>query len=203
MSSTLVPNRTTQPVLPDDLNKPAGLESYAPQPSEGEDRGQGMAPLRAMVKRFRWLILALTVAGIGGGIVATRFIKPDYEVAATIWIETPSKGKSGTPIQGEELLDAKAWVELLTTYKVLDPVVAQQKLFIDAAQGPDSVVFKNFELSEEFVAGRFELVVDPTARSYTLHQQAGLYTESGSIGDSIGRRLGWRWAPHITPGRSN
>src|ERR1041385_4585865 len=187
MSSTLVPNRTTQPVLPDDPNKSAGLESYAPQPSEGEALGQVMARLRSMLKRFRWLILALTVAGTGAGVVATRFIKPDYEVRATIWIETPSKGKSGTPIQGEELLDAKAWVELLTTYKVLDPVVAQQKLFIDAAQGPDSAMFKDFELADEFVAGRFELVVDPTARTYTLHQQTGLYTESGALGASIGR----------------
>jgi capsular exopolysaccharide synthesis family protein len=201
MSSTLVPNRTTPPALPDDPNKSTGLESYAPQPSEGEALGQVMARLRSMLKRFRWLILALTLAGTAAGVVATRFIKPDYEVRATIWIETPSKGKSGTPIQGEELLDAKAWVELLTTYKVLDPVVAQQKLFIDAAQGPDSAMFKDFELADEFVAGRFELVVDPTARTYTLHQQTGLYTESGALGDSIGRRLGWRWAPRISPGR--
>src|ERR1043166_8859496 len=153
MSSTLVPNRTTQPPLPDDPDKSTGLESYAPQPSEGEALGHTLSRLRATLKRFRWLILALTLGGTGVGIVATRFIKPDYEVNATIWIETPSKGKAGTPIQGEELLDSKAWVELLTTFKVLDPVVQQQKLFIDAAQGPDSTVFKDFGLNEEFVGG--------------------------------------------------
>src|ERR1051325_819888 len=200
MSSTLVPNRTTQPVLPDDPNKSAGLESYAPQPSEGAALGQVMARLRSMLKRFRWLILALTVAGSGVGVVATRFIKPDYEVNATIWIETPSKGKAGTPIQGEELLDSRAWVELLTTFTVLDPVVQQQKLFIDAAQGPDSATFKDFELAENFVAGRFELVVDPAARTYRLHQQEGLYTESGAMGDSVGRGLGWCWGAQVGPG---
>src|ERR1043166_1938110 len=201
MSSTLVPNRTTQPPLPDDPDKSTGLESYAPQPSDGEALGHTLSRLRATLKRFRWLILALTSGGTGVGIVATRFIKPDYEVNATIWIETPSKGKAGTPIQGEELLDSKAWVELLTAFKVLDPVVQQQKLFIDAAQGPDSTVFKDFGLNEEFVGGRFELVVDHTSRTYTLHQLAGLYTESGTLGDSIGRKLGWRWAPRFSPGR--
>src|ERR1051326_2473409 len=198
MSSTLVPNRTTQPVLPDDPNKSAGLESYAPQPSEGEALGQVMARLRSMLKRFRWLILALTVAGTGAGGVATRFIKPDYEVRATIWIETPSKGKSGTPIQGEELLDAKAWVELLTTFKVLDPVVQERRLFIDGAQGPDSSVFRDFGLADRFVPGEFELSFDATAKTYTLRQQRGLYTETGVLGDSIVRKLGWRWAPHFS-----
>ena len=201
MSSTLVPNRTTQPPLPDDSNGSSGVESYATQPTEGDSLGHAVTRLRATLKRFRWLILALTLSGTGIGIVATRFIKPDYEVNATIWIETPSKGRAGTPIQGEELLDSRAWVELLTTFTVLDPVVQEQKLFIDVAQGPDSTVFKDFELAGEFVAGRFELVVDHASRTYTLHQQAGLYTESGALGDSIGRKLGWRWAPRIGPGR--
>src|ERR1051325_10075448 len=201
MSSTLVPNRTTQAPLPDDSNGSPGLESHATQPTEGDPLNHALTRLRSTLKRFRWLILALTLAGTGVGVVATRFIKPDYEVNATIWIETPSKGKAGTPIQGEELLDSRAWVELLTTFTVLDPVVQQQKLFIDAAQGPDSATFKDFELAENFVAGRFELVVDPAARTYRLHQQEGLYTESGAMGDSVGRGLGWRWAPQIGPGR--
>src|ERR1043166_6460794 len=202
MSSSLVPSRSASAPVPDDGSSAmAGLEPYVSQPNG--DGGASHARTRAIaaLRRFRWLILALTVAGAAGGIVATRFIKPDYAVVATIWIETPSKGKAGTPIQGEELLESKAWVQLLTTFKVLDPVVQQQKLFIDAAQGPDSTVFKDFGLNEEFVGGRFELVVDHTSRTYTLHQLAGLYTESGTLGDSIGRKLGWRWAPRFSPGR--
>src|ERR1041385_5821254 len=202
MSSSLVPSRSSSAPVPDNAPAtPAGMESFAPQPQDEVGAGHALSRALAALRRFRWLIIGFALAGIGGGIVATRFIKPDYEVAATIWIETSSKGKAGTPIQGEELLDSKAWVELLTTFKVLDPVVQQQKLFIDAAQGPDSTVFKDFGLNEEFVGGRFELVVDHTSRTYTLHQLAGLYTESGTLGDSIGRKLGWRWAPRFSPGR--
>src|ERR1041384_1773275 len=123
MSSSLVPSRSSSAPVPDNAaSTPAGMESFAPQPQDEVGAGHALSRALAALRRFRWLIIGFALAGIGGGIVATRFIKPDYEVAATIWIETPSKGKSGTPIQGEELLDAKAWVELLTTFKVLDPV---------------------------------------------------------------------------------
>jgi capsular exopolysaccharide synthesis family protein len=199
MSSSLVPSRSSSAPVPDNAaSTPAGMESFAPQPQDEVGAGHALSRALAALRRFRWLIIGFALAGIGGGIVATRFIKPDYEVAATIWIETPSKGKSGTPIQGEELLDAKAWVELLTTFKVLDPVVQERRLFIDGAQGPDSSVFRDFGLADRFVPGEFELSFDAAAKTYTLRQQRGLYTETGVLGDSIGRKLGWRWAPHFS-----
>src|SRR6266542_4663424 len=121
MSSSPVPSRTAAPPVPHEAAATAGLDSFGAQPPDGAGPGHAVTRVLATIKRFRWLILGLTVAGTGGGIIATRFIKPDFEVAATIWIETPSSGKAGTPIQGEELLGSKAWVELLTTFKVLDP----------------------------------------------------------------------------------
>ena len=197
MPSSLVPSRTATPPVPEEVAASAGLDSYSAQPPEGAGPGHTVNRVLATLKRFRWLILGLTVAGVGGGIVATRFMRPDFEITATIWIETPSSGKVGTPIQGEELLDAKAWVELLTTFKVLDPVVQERKLFIDVAQGPDSALFRDFDPAERFVPGSFELSFDAALKTYTLRQKSGLYTETGQVGDSIGRKLGWLWAPQI------
>ena len=73
-----------------------------------------------------------------------RYISPSYQVGATIWIETPDGDRAGTPIQGDRLLRSRAWVDLLTTYIVLDPVVRERKLYLSSARGPDSALFRGF-----------------------------------------------------------
>lgn len=153
------------------------------------------------LRRFRWVILGLTLLGLGGGIAASRFIKPDYSVQALIWIETPSQGKTGTPIQGEELLAAKAWVELISTYKVLDPVVQKQKLYLSYSDPQDAALFRNFDLGTRFLPGRFELIIGRDGKSYQLKHRNGVYTESGSVADSVGRQIGLRWT--FRPDRSH
>jgi capsular exopolysaccharide synthesis family protein len=147
------------------------------------------------LRRFRWVIAGLTVVGLGAGITATRFIRPDYTVQATIWIETPNKGKAGTPIQGEELLESKAWLELLTTFKVLDPVVQSRRLFLSIGDEADRPLFKDFDLSSRFLPGQFELTIEKDGRGYQLKQRNGMYAEAGTLADSVGRQIGFRWAP--------
>src|SRR5262245_56383554 len=109
----------------------------------------------SMLRRFRWVIVGLTALGLGGGMLATRFIKPNYEVQATIWIEAPTRGRLGGPIQGDELLESRAWVELLNTYAVLDPVVQEQKLYLNHEEKDDSLLFQGFDLSNRFIPGQF------------------------------------------------
>jgi len=151
------------------------------------------------LRRFRWVIAGLTALGLGGGILATRFIKPNYEVQATIWIESPNRGKMG-PIQGEELLASQAWVELLNTYTVLDPVVQQQKLYLSHEEKGDSLLFKGFDLSTRFLPGQFVLSISKDGKTYSLKQRNGMYSETGSLADSVGRQVGFRWTPR--PDRS-
>ena len=169
---------------------PPALEGYNEPPTTAHNLFRIISSLR----RFRWVILGLSLLGLGGGVLATRFIKPNYEVQAKIWIETPNRGKMG-PIQGDELLGSRAWVELLTTYAVLDPVVQQQKLYLHYDEPKDSTLFRDFDLGTRFLPGQFELGISKDGRGYTLKQRNGMYNETGSLADSVGRQVGFRWAP--------
>src|SRR4026209_2614391 len=189
------PDPVTQGVLTSAPATAADLTTYTQPPGAAPDFARVISSLR----RFRWTILGLTLLGLGGGIAGTRVIKPNYSVQATIWIETPNKGKSG-PIQGEELLESKAWVELLTTFKVLDPVVQRRKLYLDYAEKSDSTLFRAFDLTTRFLPGQFELSISKDGKSYRLVQRNGVYTEAGSLADSVGRQIGLRSPPPPTPG---
>jgi len=190
------PDPVTQGALTSTPATGADLATYSDTPHSSPDLTRVISSLR----RFRWTILGLTLLGLGGGIAATRFIKPDYMVQANLWIETPNKGRAGSPIQGEELLESKAWVELLTTFKVLDPVVQERKLYLNYPEKADSSLFRGFDLTTRFLPGQFELSFAKDGKSYHLKQRNGVYAESGSLSDSVGRQVGFRWAPH--PARS-
>jgi len=177
------------PYIPDGMG--GGLAGH-----HGADAGGvSIARLFQGLKRYKWLILALTLAGLGGGILASRYISPSYVVGATIWIETPDGDRAGTPIQGERLLKSRAWVDLLTTYIVLDPVVRERKLYLSASRGPDSVLFRGFALGERFLPGEYEFTIDDAGKRWSLKHRKQLVTDEGAVGDSVGRRLGFLWVP--------
>ena len=200
MRNSMVPGQTTQPVVSADSGG-AGVDSYTyVEPPTQNPSSNSVSRLISTLRRFRWLIVGLAILGIGGGVLATRFIKPDYEVKATIWIETPSRDRVGTPIQGEELLDSKAWVELLTTFKVLDPVIHARKLYLTVSDPDNTGLFENFDIANRFIPGDFELTVKDGGKQYELKQRSGFYAESGAIGDSIGKQLGFKWVPQ--PGKA-
>ena len=191
---------------------PTSITSVGPQPSqnlpylpqevpgtvaapEPGSQGPNLVRIVSTLKRFKWLLLALALAGLAGGVLATRIIKPQYEVSATIWIETPSRERAGGPIQGDRLLQSRAWVELLRAYKVLDPVVRQQRLYLSAAVGPDSSLFRGFDLADRFLPGEYEYAVDAAGKAFTLRNLKRLVTETGRVGDSTGRAVGFLWRP--------
>jgi tyrosine-protein kinase Etk/Wzc len=149
----------------------------------------------AAIRRYKWLLLAVVLLATMGGVVATRFVKPEYEVRATIWIasETPLQDKTG-PIRSHELLNSEAWVELLKSYRISDAVVQKLSLFVKPNDAADSVLFRDFTVADRFVPGSYTLDVDKGNR-WTLALQATPFTESGVAGDSVGRKLGFRWQP--------
>lgn len=181
------------PYLPPEVG--GGLTAPGPRVDPGAG-GLNLGRLFLALRRYKWLIIVLTLAGLGGGIVATRYISPSYTVGATIWIETPSGNQTGAPIQGERLLRSRAWVDLLTTYIVLDPVIRERKLYLSAARGPDSALFRGFTLGERFLPGEYEFAIDAAGKHWSLKNRKLLATEEGIVGDSVGRRLGFLWAPH-------
>src|SRR3989475_707776 len=158
------------------------------------------------VVRFRWLIAAVTVVGTAAGVAATRFLKPQYVAQATIWIDqTDRRGPDRGPIRPSQLLERGAWLDLLTSYVVLDEVVRAQQLCLELKAPGDAAPFSTFQIAEQYRPGAYRLTVDGAGRRYALTTVDGSELEHGAVGDSIGSRLGFRWAPGagvLVPGRT-
>ena len=195
MATSITPI-TPQPLGPQGSH---GLPYAAPETGVAAaghgEQGLNLFRLLQALKRFKWLILGATAVGLGGGVLATRYVSPSYRVGATIWIEAPTNDRGGAPIQGDRLLRSRAWVDLLRTYVVLDPVVRERRLYLSAHRSADSGLFRGFDLDSRFLPGEYEFVVDNGGRNWTLKHRKYLVTEQGAIGDSVGRKMGFKWVP--------
>lgn len=178
---------------------PAG----APAPAQGWGDEPALAPARsplerpiAAIRRYKWLLLGIVALSILGGVVATRLVQPEYEVHATIWInsETPLQDKTG-PIRSNELLNAQAWVELIKSYRISDAVVRKLSLYVKPKNGADSALFNEFAVADRFVPGTYALAVEKDGRHWMLNLVDAAFTEAGVAGDSIGRKIGLHWQP--------
>src|SRR6266550_1745002 len=192
---------------------PPEARSHVPSGALGEpgvlelDAGLDWRRVLGAVTRFRWLILAATALATGLGVVATRFVKPQYVAQATIWIDESERRAAADrgPIRGTQLLDPEAWVDLLRSYEVLDRVVREQRLYLTVRPALDSTVLTGFTVADEYRAGRYRLTADSSGRRYTLTTADGVELDRGVVGDSVGRRLGFLWAPTpeaLGPGRT-
>ena len=189
-----------RPVLPTIIPGPherpltqAAPPVYAPLSAPPED-GVPWGRYFAAVKRYRWLVAAVFILGTAGGFGVTRLVAPEYETQASIWIqsETPQARGAG-PIRASELMNSTAWPQLLQSYSVLDRVVQRVRLYLVPAEPAERVYFASFELGEKFRVGHYQLKID--GATYTLSTDEGDVLEEGAVGDSIGRRVGFRWAP--------
>lgn len=168
-----------------------------------EDAGANeFARIFAALRRFAWLIIAVTILGTAGGILATRFLHPEYVAGGTIYIEK-GRGPNAGPIQAPQLLSSFNWVELIKTYSVLDPVVRELTLYLRPGKGSTPGLFDGFGLSERFTPGAYTLKVDADGARYSLVNAAGLELSKGAVTDSVGREAGFLWQPgpkHLVAG---
>lgn len=161
----------------------------------------------SVLARFKWLILLCTLLGTGAGVLATRFVQPQYVVDAQIFIssESPiSDSRSPGPGQATELLAANAWATLLRTGAISDEVVRQLDLYITPKQRSDSAVMRGFAIDDRFRPGNYELRIDQAGKGYQLLADGTTPLDAGVVGDSIGRQLGFLWQPDarlLRPGR--
>src|SRR5689334_3055448 len=172
---------------------PVGPALGSPEPEGGLDWRRVLAAVR----RFKWLIMAVTAVGTALGIVATRFVKASYVAQATIWIDEPDQrnGQDRGPIRPGKLLDPEAWVDLLKSYVVLDDVVRERHMFLAPKSPDDAKVLTGFNVADQYRPGAYRLTDDGSGKSYTLATDDGIDLQHGTLGDSIGARLGFRWAP--------
>jgi succinoglycan biosynthesis transport protein ExoP len=164
---------------------------------KGSTQGAKLRRYWAAIKRFRWLVGILVVLGTAAGIVATRFIKPMYEAHGAVWISdvNPRGNNSGNPARAPELLPTGSWVELFRSFAVVDRLVAKKRLFIKYKDWQDSAALATLQPTPRMAAGLYTLSIDPTGTRYTLTEDKLGVIEEGKIGDSIGRRVGFLWAP--------
>ena len=180
------PSRLTSAMVPTDMG------SFQPPVEDKPDYRRYIAALL----RYKWLVALLTIVGAAGGILAGRFIKPVYVAGATIWIEQQPRGQQASgPLQSGALISDYDWVDLMRSYVVLDDVVRQLRLYLVPATPADSLALASFTLKERFVPGSYKLEVDDQGQRYTLSNSVGTTLETGAVGDSVGRNLGFSWAP--------
>jgi capsular exopolysaccharide synthesis family protein len=175
-----------------------GLEAvveYDHQPAEPPpvSISSQISRLISAILRYKWLVIAVSLLGTAGSIAATRFIKPEYRASGTVYIESASKERGG-PIRPAELLQSDSWIQLIRSFAVLDSVVLRGRLFLTHAP-EDSAAFDGFSLAERIAPGRYRLATDETGRRFTLLSAQGVVVDSGTVGDSIGTTVGFRWMP--------
>src|SRR5215208_1342726 len=140
---------------------PAVASSYAVQNWDERPIAPPRPPLErpiAALRRYKFLIVAVVLAAVGAGLVATRFVIPQYQVQTTIWIESqsPMQGSFGT-IRSAGLVNDQAWVELLRSYRIADAVVRKLTLYLKPGKVADAQLFVGFGLADRFLPGNFEL----------------------------------------------
>jgi capsular exopolysaccharide synthesis family protein len=183
---------------------------WAPEPPEENTEGTPqVARILGALARYKWLIIGLAILGGLLGAIATRFVSPTYEARAKVWIQSPkpTTGPQMTgPIRAEELLAQTSWAELFQSFAIMDSVVAKRGLAATPANPKDRPIFMRFATSERPRVGEYNLRIDAKGQHFTLSQKTdGAVVDTGTVGDSIGRSVGFRWAPTaqmLTPGRS-
>ena len=171
------------------------LANWTPNDAPPASAGPKLQRYVSALNRFKWLIILLTLVGGIAGYISTQFIEPEYAVGATVAMDLGgSISGSRGPIQEAGLMDRGSWQALLRTYAVADPVVQRLSLFLVPKKDADSVVFRDFQVSQNLKPGDYTLKVE--GRAWKLLGGAGGFPlDSGTVGDSIGRLRGFMWAP--------
>ncbi|MBK7978222.1 MAG: hypothetical protein IPK07_34905 [Deltaproteobacteria bacterium] len=139
-------------------------------------------------------------SGLAAGVGISRLLKPVYMAQATLQIDQIPRGSQPTgPIRTTQLLDSRGWVDLLRSYSVLDEVVKRRRLYIEHGASGDAKHFEALQVDSILSPGSYRLKVDATGGSYSLLTSAGAQIEAGAVGDSIGRPIGFLWAPTSLP----
>src|SRR5205807_7966739 len=188
---------STVPAVAPTAPLPTGADMGFGQGFGQPETGVDWRRVLSAVARFKWLIVAMTVVGTALGVVATRFLRPQYLVQATLWIDQPDRegGQDRGPIRAGQALEAEAWIDLLKSYRVLDQVVRDQRLFLAPKSREDAALFGTFRVADLYRPGAYRLALDGAGKTFTLTTDKGVEVEHGAVGDSIGARLGFAWAP--------
>jgi len=176
------------------------LQSWGPPPAPPPPPSSvNFGRYWSAVRRYKWLIAVITLLGVAGGMVATRFIHPVYQVDTTVVVGDAPDPKG--PVRPQNVLNQAAWSELLKSFAILDPVALQMRMYVAPAGPVDSLLFKDFQPTSDLRTGDYTLTIDRAAKKYTLavkRERKQAVVERGALGDSIGRVVGFAWQPPVS-----
>ena len=196
------PNDLLPATMPDARILGDGQQATYELPPDEEESGLDFGRYVAALLRYKWLIAGLGILGLMAGFGVSRLVKPVYEAQATIAIDIASRNAQPSPIRNAQLLESRAWLDLLRSFQVLDEVVRRRHLFIHTEQAGDAAHFREFVLKEEFSTGSFRITADAAGERLSLSSEAGTTLENVAVGDSLGGALGFAWvAPRLRPGQ--
>jgi capsular exopolysaccharide synthesis family protein len=186
------PHRVPLPVSEPAL---AGVQYGTGGPGNG-DSTQTFRRAWLAVRQHKWLVVGATLLGMIAGAAAYRFTKPLYVTQGALWIAVQQRGSPDRgPIQSQQLLGARGWVDLLKSYVVLDEAVRELRLFVAPGSPADTGLFTDFALQQQFQPGSYRLRVDAGGGQVVLVREPGDQIESAALGDSVGRSVGFAWVP--------
>jgi len=166
--------------------------------TNAEEAGIPWGRYFAALRRYKWLIALVVIVGGAAGFIVARYLPPEYAAQGQLWInETGAAQRSETPgpVQGDELLAAGAWADLLKSSTIMDRVVKRMSLYRWPAELADSAMLDGFQPGPGFRAGTYGLRIDSAGRKYTLLTTQDAAIETGNVGDSVGRTVGFLWKP--------
>jgi succinoglycan biosynthesis transport protein ExoP len=188
--------------------RPANAAGAMTPAVSDEEEGPDWSRVLSAIRRHATLVILIVALGITGSVFAAKMVDPLYRSTTTIWIasQTETQGRSGAslgPIRQEQLLQWESWVDLLRSFAILDPVVHDLRLNVMPSSPADSALFRTFASAASIRGGSYVLRVFGDGK-FTLRSAPGRLGflkgdtpvhDHGTLGDSIGERIGFLWAP--------
>ncbi|MHB1170414.1 MAG: Wzz/FepE/Etk N-terminal domain-containing protein, partial [Longimicrobiales bacterium] len=197
------PEHELAPVQP---LSPGGRFAFA-DTDPGDTTESGAAILKRLVGAvlyYKWLVLGITALGCVAAFLVSRTLEMTYTAEARLWISVTDRvSERQGPIQSPELLQGAAWVELIRSYTVLDPVVSEHRLYL-RYRASDRDVLGNLSTDSVFMPGSYIAAVDPSGSTVELREERRGVLERVDVGEPIGRDIGLIWTPaadRLTPDR--
>jgi len=179
----------------------AAWNQQPPAPPPSSTLSEQLGRFSSALRRYKWLILAVVAVGSSIGFALTRLVPPKYTVQGSIIIRK-SLGNSGPITTPGIISDPNSWGDLVKSFMVLDQVVERLGLYVTPQDLADSSVVRQLRPSALLRPGTYEVRVEANGSNYTLVRPASArggeneeVIESGVVGDSIGRPVGFKWQP--------
>jgi uncharacterized protein involved in exopolysaccharide biosynthesis len=168
----------------------AARSSAHPQPHELETPGSPLAGFRN-----KWLLALALLAGMPCAYVASTYVPVTYTARGNLWLEAESRRTDDQAPDGTVgLPQSSAWIQLLRSFQVLEPVVLEHELHVRPPH-EHAPAFASFALAEKFRPGTYELNVGAGGDTYGLTTAQGALVQQGVFGEPIGENVGFAWRP--------